>query len=121
VRFMNENVIKWALGRVKQDFGPQDIIYSSGLCDYLDARLFKALIRRCHDHLKAGGVLILGNFSPVNPDRPIMDHLLYWRLIHRDPEQLRDLFGDTPFGRQVEIVSETQGVNLFALARRPAP
>jgi CRP-like cAMP-binding protein/SAM-dependent methyltransferase len=121
VRFMNENVIKWALGRVKQDLGLQDIIYSSGLCDYLDARLFKALIKRCHDHLKPGGVLILGNFSPINPDRPIMDHLLYWRLIHRDPEQLRDLFGDTPFGRQVEIVSETEGVNLFALARRPAP
>jgi hypothetical protein len=97
-------------------------IYSSGLCDYLDSRLVKALIKRAYEHLKPGGVLILGNFSPVNPDRPIMDHLLYWRLIHRDPEQLRDLFDDTPFGRQVvEIIAETQGVNLFALARRPAP
>ncbi len=121
VRFMNENVIKWALGRVKQDLGLQDIIYSSGLCDYLDARLMKALIRRCHEHLKPGGVLILGNFSPVNPDRPIMDHLLYWRLIHRDPEQLRALFDQTPFGRDIEIIAETQGVNLFAVARRPAP
>jgi extracellular factor (EF) 3-hydroxypalmitic acid methyl ester biosynthesis protein len=121
VRFMNENVIKWAIGRVKQDFGPQDIIYSSGLCDYLDERLINALIRRCYGQLKPGGVLIIGNFSPANLDRPIMDHLLYWRLIYRDPEQLRNLFTDTPFGRQVEIIAETEGVNLFAVARKPVP
>lgn len=121
VRFMNENVIKWALGRVKQDFGPQDIIYSSGLCDYLDSRLVAALIKKSHEHLKPGGSLILGNFSPANRDRPIMDHLLYWRLIHRDQDALRDLFADSPFGPQVDIIAEKEGVNLFAVARRTAP
>jgi extracellular factor (EF) 3-hydroxypalmitic acid methyl ester biosynthesis protein len=121
VRFMNENVIKWALGRVKQDFGPQDVIYSSGLCDYLDKRLVSALIKRSHEHLRPGGSLIIGNFSPANQDRPIMDHLLYWRLIYRDQETLRDLFAGSPFGRQVDIIAEDEGVNLFAVARRSAP
>lgn len=121
VRFMRENVIKWALGRAKQDFGAQDIIYSSGLCDYLDRRLLLALINRCYRQLKPGGVLIIGNFSPANIDRPVMDHLLYWRLIHRDQAALTSVFKDSPFGKNVQVISEDQGVNLFAVASRPAP
>ncbi|KJS31388.1 MAG: hypothetical protein VR64_11265 [Desulfatitalea sp. BRH_c12] len=121
VRFMNENVIKWALGRVRQDFGVQDVIYSSGLCDYLDQRLVTALIRRCYAHLKPGGVLIIGNFSPANSDRPIMDHLLYWRLIYRTPQEMRALFTETPFDGNVDIIAEEEGINLFAVARRSAP
>jgi hypothetical protein len=61
IRLMSENVIKWAIGRVRHHIEPQDIIYSSGLCDYLDPRLFRALITRCHEHLKPGGTLLLGN------------------------------------------------------------
>ena len=118
VHFMTMNVIKWAVGRTQHAFQPQDIIYSSGLCDYLDDRLVLALIKRCHDQLKPGGVLIIGNFSTANPDRHFMDRLLYWRLLHRDRDDIIRLFGQTPFGPDVEIVAEEQGVNLFALARR---
>lgn len=118
VRFMNENVVKWALGRIKQDFGPQDIIYSSGLCDYLDKRLLLALINRCHAQLKPGGVLIIGNFSPANPDRVFMDHMLYWRLIHRDGAEMEQIFAESDFGAVREILFEPEGVNLFAVAQR---
>jgi extracellular factor (EF) 3-hydroxypalmitic acid methyl ester biosynthesis protein len=118
IRFMNENVIKWALGRIKHDFGPQDIIYSSGLCDYLDDRLLTALIARCHAQLKPGGVLVIGNFAPSNPHRYFMDFLLYWRLIYRNGDDLKALFARTPFGDDVEILAEQEQVNLFALARR---
>lgn len=118
VRFMNENVIKWALGRIKHDFGPQDIIYSSGLCDYLDKRLLLALINRCHAQIKPGGILIIGNFSPANPDRVFMDHMLYWRLIHRDSDEMRQIFAESDFGGVVEVLVEPEGVNLFAVAQR---
>ncbi len=118
LRFMNENVIRWAFGRTRQDFDPMDIIYSSGLCDYLDNRLMSALIRRCYEHLKPGGALIIGNFSPANPDRFFMDHLLYWRLIYRDRDELIDLFDQSPFGSNVQIVAEQEGVILFAVARK---
>jgi hypothetical protein len=33
---MNENLIKWALGKIDRDFGFHDIIYSAGLTDYLN-------------------------------------------------------------------------------------
>ena len=54
IRFMNENLVKWSLGRVSHQIGKQHIIYSAGLCDYLDRRLFQALITRCHEHLEPG-------------------------------------------------------------------
>ena len=44
IRLMNENIVKWALGRNRQAIETQDIIYSAGLTDYFDDRLFEALI-----------------------------------------------------------------------------
>ncbi|MCD6295156.1 MAG: hypothetical protein J7M20_09630 [Deltaproteobacteria bacterium] len=95
---MNENIVKWALGRVRHNFGPQDIIYSSGLTDYLDNRLFVKLIDRCYEQLRDEGVLIIGNFGPNNPNRQFMDHMLHWRLMHRDVRELKAIFKQTAFG-----------------------
>ena len=58
--------------------------------------------------------------DPRNPNRAFMDHLLQWKLIHRDPEKLRGLLADTPFGAEMEVYSETEGVNLFLIARKTA-
>ncbi len=118
VRLMNENIVKWALGRARHDFGQQDIIYSSGLTDYLERRLFVKLIERCHGQLRDGGVLIVGNFSPTNPNRQFMDHILHWKLIHRDEQELRDIFSETAFGGNVDVISETHGINLFVVATK---
>jgi extracellular factor (EF) 3-hydroxypalmitic acid methyl ester biosynthesis protein len=118
VRFMQENVIKWALGRAEHDLGPQDIIYSSGLCDYLDRRLMIRLIERSNKQLTAGGALVIGNFSPANPDRQFMDNIMYWRLIHRDEEEMRQLFAETAFGDRISLIAEEEGVNLFAVATK---
>ncbi|MGD9364313.1 MAG: cyclic nucleotide-binding domain-containing protein [Desulfobacteraceae bacterium] len=119
VRFMRENVIKWALGRARQDLPHQDIIYSSGLCDYLDHRIMLRLLERCYDQLVPGGALIIGNFAPSNPDRDFMDNIVYWRLIHRDERAMRELIAESSFGDNVQLISEKHGVNLFAIATKP--
>ena len=117
IRLMSENVIKWAMGRVKHHIEPLDIIYSAGLCDYLDPRLFRALITQCHNHLKPGGTLLLGNFT-FYPDSLFLDKLLKWELIYRTEDDLRELFAPTPFGDRIEILVEQAGVNLFAVATK---
>ncbi|MCK9294847.1 MAG: cyclic nucleotide-binding domain-containing protein [Desulfobulbaceae bacterium] len=117
IRLMNENLVKWSLGRVSHEIGKQHIIYSAGLCDYLDRRLFQAMIKRCHEHLEPGGKLMLGNFAPY-PDQIFMDEILHWELLYRTGEDLRDIFADTPFGTGVEIIAEEEGVNLFVLATK---
>jgi extracellular factor (EF) 3-hydroxypalmitic acid methyl ester biosynthesis protein len=117
IRLMSENVIKWSLGRVTHHIEPLDIIYSAGLCDYLDPRLFRALITQCFNHLKPGGTLLLGNFT-FYPDSLFLDKLLKWELIYRNGEELKDLFAPTPFADKVEILSEPAQVNLFARASK---
>ncbi len=117
IRLMSENVIKWSLGRVSHHIEPLDIIYSAGLCDYLDPRLFRALITQCHRHLKPGGTLLLGNFTSY-PDALFLDKLLKWELIYRSEEELKELFAPTPFGKQVTIIAEQEQVNLFAMATK---
>jgi extracellular factor (EF) 3-hydroxypalmitic acid methyl ester biosynthesis protein len=115
IRLMSENVIKWSLGRVSHHLGEMDIIYSAGLCDYLDIRLFRALINQCHNHLKSGGTLLLGNFTPY-PDSIFLDKLLKWELIYRTEDDLKEIFEPTLFGTSVNVISEKAGVNLFAVA-----
>ncbi|OPY72193.1 MAG: DNA-binding transcriptional dual regulator Crp [Syntrophorhabdus sp. PtaU1.Bin002] len=116
VRLMNDNVVRWALGRVRHNFGPQDIIYSAGLTDYLDDRVCVALINRCYAHLEEGGTLILGNFGYKDYNKVFLDQILQWRLIHRTEEDLKGMFAKTPFGADIEMTAEENGVNLFAIA-----
>jgi hypothetical protein len=56
--------------------------------------------------------------DPAPVEAICLDHLLQWKLIHRDPEKLRILLADTPFGAEVEVYTETEGVNLFLIARK---
>ena len=119
IHLMRENLVKWALGRIRHDFKPQDIIYSAGLMDYIQDKLFVKMIDRCHAQLKPGGVLILGNFGLENKNRNLMDHLLHWTLIYRDENALRELFSHSQFGdANIQILSEKQGINLFAVATK---
>jgi len=116
VSFLKDNLIKWALGTSTQNIEEQDIIYSGGLFDYLDDDLFLMLTNRCHEYLNPGGVLMIGNFKP-NPDKIFMDHLLEWRLIYREPQELTQLFEKSLFDKKVEILTENEaGIQLFAIA-----
>jgi SAM-dependent methyltransferase len=117
VRYMSENLVKWALGKVSHDIGAKDLIYSAGLFDYLEPRLFCKLVDKCHEHLKPGGSLLIGNFAP-HKDMLFMDHLLHWKLIYRTGEELKELFKDTKFGGDVTILEEPEKVNLFVLAHK---
>ncbi len=118
VRLMNDNVVRWALGRVRHNIGLQDIIYSAGLTDYLDNRICAALINRSYECLANGGTLIIGNFGYGNPNKAFLDHILQWKLIHRSAEELREIFSKTLFNNNVEIMSEENGINLFAVATK---
>ena len=118
VSYMSDNLVKWSLGRVRQDFGFKDLIYSSGLTDYLEDRLFCALIAKCHEHLKEGGVLIIGNFGPQNREKTFMERILHWKLVHRSSEDLNRLFASCGAWSDIRVLAEEEGVNLFVKARK---
>ena len=65
--------------------------------------------------LRPGGRLILGNFHSHNTDKAFMDHVLQWKLIHRDDSDMNRLFSQSDFGRPCSrILFEKEGTNMFA-------
>ncbi|MED5812267.1 class I SAM-dependent methyltransferase [Mycolicibacterium sp. 050232] len=121
VAFVQANIVKVALGRQTLELGDQDLVYSIGLIDYLADHHVVKLLDWIYHHLRPGGTAIVGNFDTANPDRAFMDHLLDWKLIHRSPQDLADLFAQSIFGAApVEVRREATGINLFASASRPA-
>ncbi|MFS8049187.1 class I SAM-dependent methyltransferase [Rhizobium sp. BR 314] len=96
-----------------------DLIWSSGLFDYLNDKTAKLLIRRLFPMLAEGGMLVIGNFSSNNPSRSYMEIIGQWFLIHRDIEDLRSLCSDVqPDVASVSVFSDETGVNLFLCLSR---
>jgi extracellular factor (EF) 3-hydroxypalmitic acid methyl ester biosynthesis protein len=111
--------VRLTQGRGHTAIGPQALIYSVGLTDYLQAPFVLNLINWGYDNLLPGGTLIIGNVVPSNPTRAFMDHILEWVLIHRTEEELRDLFARSHFGSTpVTFRTEPSGVDLFAFCRK---
>ena len=89
-------------------------IWSAGLFDYLDDRLFVLLIKRLMRALEPGGELAIWNFSTSNPTRPYMELMGEWFLHHRTAFQLSALAQQAGVSAgAVKIGQEAEGVNLF--------
>ena len=77
------------------------------------------LINWIYDRLRPGGRVLLGNFHPRNPTRGLMDHVLEWRLTHRDEAAMSRLLQGSKFGRPcTRVMFEDDGVDLFAECRK---
>ena len=115
-QMVQANLVSLALGRQDLELPPQDFIYSIGLLDYFGDRFVVTLLNFLHERFAMGGRVVLGNFHPSNPTRMMMDHVLDWRLIHRDEDDMNRLFRASLFGSDcAEIKLEDAGVNLFAV------
>jgi extracellular factor (EF) 3-hydroxypalmitic acid methyl ester biosynthesis protein len=119
VRTYHANLIYLATGRQELHLPPQDLIYSVNLIDYLSDELATTLINWMHDRLRPGGRVILGNFHPRNPTKGLMDHVLDWRLTHRDEADMNRLLQGSKFDQPCSrVMFEDDGVDLFAECRK---
>lgn len=110
------NLVYLATGREQLELEGQDLVYSIGLIDYFSDRFVVALLDWIHARLKPGGRVVLGNFHPRNPDRALMEHVLDWKLVHRDEDDMHRLLKSSAFGKPCEEIRyEEEGVNLFAV------
>jgi len=113
------NLVYLSLGRGQLDVPPQDLIYSIGLIDYFSDEFVVRFLNYIHGLLRPGGRVVLGNFHTSNRSRALMDHLLDWKLIHRDEADMNRIFRESKFGRDcTEILYEEQKLNLFACCER---
>ncbi|GEM_PF-2505740 len=115
-----QDINRFVVGGVdRSGLPPIDLVYSIGLIDYFEDRHVIRLMNFAHDHLKPGGRLVLGNFHPRNPTRALLDHVLDWKLIHRDEAQMNEICKSSVFGRPFDSIEfEPEGVNLFATVEK---
>ncbi len=108
VRFIHQNVFKFMPSKT------YDLIWSAGLFDYFDDRIFVRMLSRFLKQLRVDGEIVIGNFHPRNPNRGVME-FGRWNLNHRTETELVVLAkraGVTDFSR-ITIEQEEEGVNLF--------
>ena len=89
-----------------------DLIWCSGLFDYLNDRTAVHLLKRFRMALLPGGMMCIGNFGPDNPSRAYMEVVGEWFLIHRSAERLERLAMESGL-KSVRVLSEESGLNLF--------
>jgi extracellular factor (EF) 3-hydroxypalmitic acid methyl ester biosynthesis protein len=96
-----------------------DLVWSSGLFDYLNDRLAACLLKKMWKWTKAGGKLVVGNFHANNPDRTWMEWCGEWFLIHRTEADLLRLSEQAGIpGDNVTFVQEPLGAVVFLVAAR---
>jgi SAM-dependent methyltransferase len=109
IRFLHKNAL-----RIRAD-AQYDLIWCSGLFDYLNDKTTVFLTKRLLGLLKAGGVLCFGNFGFENPSRGYMEVVGDWFLIHRTVQVLERLAASAGMSPKSRIVVEDCGVNLFLI------
>jgi len=72
-----------------------DLVYASGLFDYLESRVARLLLRRMYASLNAGGVMVIPNLSPVNDEIGYMEAVMDWWMQYRDATAMAQLAADS--------------------------
>jgi extracellular factor (EF) 3-hydroxypalmitic acid methyl ester biosynthesis protein len=96
-----------------------DLIYCSGLYDYLSDRICQALNTYLYERLRPGGLLVVGNFAPNTPRQNLMEDLCEWFLIYRDSRKLVSLAPRQASLDDCVIRAEPMGANIFLEVRKP--
>lgn len=96
-----------------------DIIYSSGLVDYLNPLLAQRFVKRLYEYVKPGGQVIIGNVNelPTGMIWPL-EFLTDWSLYFRTEEEMRAIASDIP-GAKVSVVSDPMKAIYFLIVEKP--
>jgi extracellular factor (EF) 3-hydroxypalmitic acid methyl ester biosynthesis protein len=96
-----------------------DLIYCSGLYDYLSDRVCRSLNTYLYEQLSPGGLMVIGNFAPSTPRQNLMEHFLEWFLIYRDVNQLMKVAPQQSLPEHCVVRAEPSGANIFLEVRKP--
>ena len=108
VHFQQGSILRY---RTSQTF---DLIWSGGLFDYFNDRVFQRALRHLHGMLRAQGELVVGNFSSPNRSQGFMELVSDWKLRLRTPDELTGLATSAALDHaKIAVDMEPAGVNLF--------
>ncbi|TWT83670.1 hypothetical protein CA13_51370 [Planctomycetes bacterium CA13] len=113
------NIRRMLTGRL--DLGTFDLIYTTGLYDYLADSTAKRLTANLFDHVRPGGRLVIANFLPEIRDVGYMEMYMDWHLIYRSRGQMMVLADDLDQSsvEEVRIVAESnENVVIMEMTKR---
>ncbi|WP_448188080.1 class I SAM-dependent methyltransferase [Azospirillum sp. sgz301742] len=94
VRTVNASIRRLIVGA--GELGTFDLIYASGLYDYLPIEAAKRLTATAAGMLRPGGCFLFGNFAPRIFDQGYMESFMRWELIFRSEKELADIMEAVP-------------------------
>ncbi len=105
-------------GRI--DLSGFDLIYSSGLCDYLNDAMSQRLAAELFDRLNPGGTLLLTNFDHDIEGVGYMEAFMDWNLVYRDRLEMMRMTARIPnrqIGQITVFPEENYNVLFIAIER----
>jgi hypothetical protein len=107
-------------GKWLDDLGPQNLIYTVGLVDYLVDKRARALAERLYERLEPGGLLIVGNMNETELSNlwP-MEFITDWHLYYRNDADMLAWTGNMAHSEAWTELESTGRVRLL-FARKKA-
>lgn len=116
---LHDSIKRLLLGTtVFTESGEYDMVYASGLCDYLQRHTWIRLCRTLYETVAPHGTLYVGNMAPDNPTRWVMEMHLDWHLVHRERAELLELSHAAAPQAKLGICEERSGINPFVALTR---
>jgi hypothetical protein len=116
---LHDSIKRLLLGTtVFTESGEYDMVYASGLCDYLQRHTWIRLCRTLYETVAPQGTLYVGNMAPDNPTRWVMEMHLDWHLVHRERGELLELSHAAAPQAKLRICEEQSGINPFVALTR---
>lgn len=119
VNFFQKNAIRMALKRdIKKEIPwNYDLIYSTGLFDYLDERIAVRLVNNLKKLLKPDGIMAISNFRDKysNSSSIWMEWIGEWYLVYRTEPEFEQIFLNAGFSpKQIQIILQSSKVMQYS-------
>lgn len=122
VNFFQKNAVRLALKNNIEDEirDKYNLIYSSGLFDYLDERIGARLLANLRKILK-DGIMVISNFRDKysNSSSVWMEWIGDWYLIYRTEEEFKRIFLNAGFSsKELEIIAQKSNVVQYCITKK---
>jgi extracellular factor (EF) 3-hydroxypalmitic acid methyl ester biosynthesis protein len=98
--------------------GSQQLIFATGLFDYIRESRAQDIVRAMYDLLEVGGLISIGNAIAPNDFFWEPEFVMDWTMFYRTRDEMTRLAELLPQNAHVEVVTEPGGAYFFLMIRK---
>lgn len=119
IHFIHGDVVAMLRDKPMESMKGQDLIYASGLFDYLTESIAKRIVKHFYELLKGEGELLIVNATVNDPSIMETEYIGEWVLNRRSNQDLLTLTSFLPPFAEHSISIDSQGVYSYLKVKRP--